>query len=109
MQHTARSCFSRSLARITQWCRAHRHCPVCEQHQALSQKLRGHYGYFGLTGNFERLRCFLDEVRRIWRKWLARRSHRAAMTWARFQQLTSTRYALPRAEVVHSIYRAANP
>ena len=109
MQHTARSRLTRSLAWITQWCRANRHRPLCAQHQALSQKLRGHYGDFGLTGNFERLKCFHTEVRRIWRKWLARRSHRAAMTWQRFQRLESTRYPLPRAEVVHGIYRAANP
>jgi RNA-directed DNA polymerase len=106
---TARSRYTRSLARITQWCREHRHRPLREQHQALSQKLRGHYGYYGLTGNFERLRCFHDEVRRIWRKWLDRRSFHAAMTWERFQRLESTRYVLPRAAVVHSVYRAANP
>lgn len=108
-QLTARARYTRSLARITQWCREHRHRPLREQHQALSQKLRGHYAYYGLTGNFERLQGFHDEVRRIWRKWLDRRSFHADMHWARFQRLESTRYPLPRAAVVHSIYRAANP
>jgi RNA-directed DNA polymerase len=108
-QLTARSRYTRSLTRITQWCREHRHRPLREQHRALSQKLRGHYGYYGLTGNFERLKCFHDDVRRIWRKWLDRRSFHAAVTWERFQRLETTRYALPRAAVVHSIYRAANP
>jgi group II intron reverse transcriptase/maturase len=49
MQRTAKSRFSRSLGRITQWCREHRHLPLRDQHRALSAKLRGHYAYFGLT------------------------------------------------------------
>ena len=106
MQLTASSRLSRALRRVAQWCRAHRHDSVADQHRALSVKLRGHYAYFGLTNNFDRLRCFQDHVRWIWRKWLDRRSRKAAMTWDRFQQLES-RYPLPRATVVHSIYPSA--
>ena len=36
---------------IAQWCRIHRHQPIAEQHRTLSQKLRGHYAYYGITGN----------------------------------------------------------
>jgi len=34
------------------WCRANRHEPVIEQQRSLNLKLRGHYGYYGITGNF---------------------------------------------------------
>lgn len=108
-RETAQDRFSRGLRNVKQWCRIHRHLPLPEQHRILAMKLRGHYAYYGLTGNFPRLRCFRDEVRRLWRKWLDRRSRHAAMTWERFQRL-EMRYPLPRAAVVHSIYvRAANP
>lgn len=109
MQLTASSRLSRALRRVALWCRAHRHDSIADQHRALSAKLRGHYAYFGLTNNFDRLWRFHDQVRWIWRKWLDRRSYKAAMNWERYKQL-GIRFPLPRASVVHSIYpRAAKP
>ena len=35
-----------------------------EQHQTLSQKLRGHFAYYGITGNGEALHRFRDAVTR---------------------------------------------
>jgi hypothetical protein len=60
----------------------------------LSQKLRGHYGYYGIPGNSAALGRFRFEVLRLWRKWLSRRSDRAYIPWARWQRLEA-RYALP--------------
>ena len=48
---TAASRFTRAVQTIAQWCRGHRHSPIAEQHQTLSQKIRGHYAYYGITGN----------------------------------------------------------
>ena len=45
----------------------HLHLPIKEQHQKLTQKLRGHCGYYGITGNFASLHKFREAVRRIWR------------------------------------------
>jgi group II intron reverse transcriptase/maturase len=108
-RQTAQDRLSRSLHQIQQWCRRHRHRPVREQHRQLCAKLRGHDAYYGVTGNFRRLRSFHDAVRSIWRKWLDRRGRRRSMRWERFENLLRT-YPLPRARVVHSIYRGtANP
>ena len=49
------------------WCRANRHLPVKEQQQILTQKLRGHFAYYGITGNFRSLAWFRFEVVRCWR------------------------------------------
>ncbi len=57
------------------------------QRQRLAQKLRGHFGYFGITGNFEALQRFRCEVVRVWRKWLSRRSQRARVNWERMRAL----------------------
>ena len=70
---TAPTRFTRALRAIGQWCRRHRHQPICEQHPTLRQKLRGHYAYYGITGNSIALARFREEVKRIWRKWLCRR------------------------------------
>ena len=103
---TAKDRFTRALQEIGQWCRAHRHWPVAAQQAALRRKLQGHYAYYGITGNGRALARFLYEVRRLWRKWLHRRSWRGRMTWEKFVRLTA-RYPLPQPRVVHSIYRRA--
>jgi len=103
---TAKDCFTRALREIGRWCRAHRHWPVAAQQAALHRKLKGHYAYYGITGNGRALACFLYEVRRLWRKWLHRRSWHERMTWEKFGRLVA-RYPLPQPRVVHSIYRRA--
>jgi len=106
---TAKNRFGRAVKRLAQWCREHRHAPLAEQHEALNRKLRGHYAYFGVTGNARALSRYLRLAERAWRKWLNRRNHRAHMQWPRFKQLLQ-RYPLLPPRVVHTIYpRAANP
>ena len=102
---TAPNRFSRSTRAISQWCRRHRHQKVHLQHRALSQKLQGHYAYYGLTGNYAALHRFYETTRRTWKKWLGHRSQRAYLDWQRFSRLLQ-RYPLPRPVVVHSVYRS---
>jgi len=97
-QKTAKGRFSRALKRVAEWCRLNRHRSVREQWQALCRKLRGHFGYFGRTGNSEAIGRFRYEVTGVWRRWLNRRSQRARMTWERMYSLLK-RYALPAARV----------
>jgi group II intron reverse transcriptase/maturase len=101
---TAPSRFTRALRKVNEWLRTHSHWRIAEQQKALGAKLRGHYGFYGVTGNVSALKRFADEVRRVWRKWLNRRSQRRKMPWDRFQRLLN-RYPLPPPRVVHSIYR----
>lgn len=91
------------------WLRVHRHLPVVEQQRVLSQKLRGHYGYFGITGNSVALSSFGNAARLLWKKWLSRRSGRAWLTWPAFVKLLH-RFPLPPPRAVHSLLaHAANP
>lgn len=96
---TAKDRFSRSLQRVALWCKRHRHFPIADQHRHLAAVLRGHYNYFGVTGNRRSLQRFEHEVRRVWRRWLDRRSQRAQMTWDRFLRMLR-RHALPRPKIV---------
>jgi RNA-directed DNA polymerase len=108
-RRTATSRLRRALGKIADWCRFNRHRPVGEQQQTLWQKLRGHFGYFGITGNGGALQRFRDGVVRLWRKWLSRRTRGDPMPWDRFNLLLG-RYPLPAVVVVHSVYRqVANP
>src|SRR5712692_7856037 len=67
---TAKGRFRRALKAVAEWCRSHRHRPMREQHQALSWKLKGHYGYYGITGNADALQRFRYRVLVIWHQWL---------------------------------------
>lgn len=102
---TEGSRFTRALKRVTEWCRRNRHQPIAAQQKALASKLRGHYAYYGITGNARSLSDFRYEVQRAWRKWLSRRSRGHPMIWERFNALLS-HYPLPAVRVVHSCYAA---
>ena len=85
-RQTAKDRFGRSLRSLSHWCRTHRHLPVREQCRILGQKLRGHYAYYGITGNTPRIRRFRHLAERWWHKWLSRRNNRG-MPWDRFRRL----------------------
>ena len=106
---TAKGRFSRGVKRVGQWCREHRHLRVAVQQAELNRKLRGHYSYYGVTGNMRALASFHRTVERLWRKWLSRRSRKAYLNWEKFKRLLG-HYPLAPPRVVHSVYaRAANP
>ena len=102
---TMRQRFPRGLKGIRQWCRENLHEPLLKQVEPLGRKLNGHFGYYGLTGNFASLQRFRWAVIKIWRKWLARRGDPKGMSWERRNRLLDFFYIVE-ARVVHSIYAA---
>jgi RNA-directed DNA polymerase len=97
-QVTAKKRYARALAAVTDWCRTNRHRPIPEQHAQLVAKMRGHYAYFGISGNIRRLSWYAYQVRRIWQKWLSRRGSR--FPWDRYIDLLR-RHRLPAPRIVH--------
>jgi RNA-directed DNA polymerase len=97
-QLTAKNRYARALAAVADWCRQHRHRPIPEQHAHLAAKMRGHYAYYGISGNSRRLRWYVASVAKIWKKWLSRRG--GGLNWYRFKSLLS-RHPLPAARIVH--------
>jgi RNA-directed DNA polymerase len=98
-QRTAQDRFSRALRRLRAWCRWHRHDPLEAQHRTLTQKLKGHYAYYGITSNSDGLKNFLCQAERAWHAALARRSQRR-FSWKKMQRLLE-RWPLPRPRIVH--------
>jgi group II intron reverse transcriptase/maturase len=92
--------FSRALRDIATWCRRNRHLPIGEQHVMLSRKLRGHDAYYGITGNSPMLAALREWTRRIWQKWLGRRSNRP-WPWERMERVLAV-FPLPPARAIHS-------
>jgi group II intron reverse transcriptase/maturase len=99
-KRTAKDRFSRTLRRISEWCREHRHDDVEVQHRALSRKLKGHYAYFGVTSNYAAVARVWHEAKAIWRKWLSRRSQKGRVNWEAMHALME-RFPLPNPRIVH--------
>lgn len=106
-RRTAHQRLSRALKKIGEWCRLNRHQPIGAQWRKLCQKLRGHYAYYGITGNMGGLTAFYEAALRRWQQWLNRRSRKAdGMRWTRFCTLTKHVLPLPPPRIVHSVYVA---
>ena len=101
---TATNRFTRAIRKISEWCRFHRHTPLSDQHTTLSSKLRGHFQYYGITGNSHALSAFRHFVTRVWKNWLSRRNRERSWTWSDHNRMLQ-RYPLPPAIAVHSTCR----
>src|SRR6516225_8046216 len=74
------------------------------QRDRLAAKLVGHYGYYGITGNFMPLQQYFRQVTKIWRKWLERRSRKKELPWAKFLPILA-RHPLPPAQDHAALHR----
>jgi group II intron reverse transcriptase/maturase len=99
-QVTAKQRYARALAAVSAWCRTNRHRPTADQHHHLSAMMRGHYAYYGITGNFERLSWYAHQAARIWQKWLSRRDRQRRLLWGRFEEYLR-RHPLPPPRIIH--------
>jgi len=100
---TRRASLRRAIQSVTDWCHRHRHLPVQVQHAALTRRLRGHFNYFGVSGNFRSLLLLVQATRRAWYKWLCRRSQRKRLNWERLADLLD-QHPLPRPRITVRIW-----
>lgn len=101
---TSRKKFRKKCQELNQWLKRVRNCqPVKEWWPILAAKLRGHYQYYGVSGNMPRLKRYYGVATRLALKWLNRRSQRRSFNWDRFKQYLE-RYPLPTPRIVHDLY-----
>lgn len=103
---TMKGRLKRSLVAINLWCRGHRHKPLKEQWHSLVIKLRGHYGYYGITSNTRQLHKFWHGVRKYWFKWLNRRQQkRNIWNWGAYEILLK-QFVLPTPKISFKLYES---
>jgi len=102
MRKTASKRLCRSLKALWAWCRWNRHMPVKEQHRMLGMKLQGHYGYYGIRGNYRLLEQVYEKTLMAWRRWLGTRSSKGSLSYKAFNQFMD-RFPLPKPRIVHAI------
>ncbi len=96
--------FRRACRAMNDWLRSVRNwCKTKEWWRILASKLRGHYQYYGISGNSRMLKIFNYQVIRMVHKWLNRRSQRNRWSWKRFTEYLK-HYPLPEPHIMHKFY-----
>jgi RNA-directed DNA polymerase len=101
---TSRKKFRMKCKEMNNWLRKIRNYrPAKEWWPILQAKLRGHYQYYGVSGNMRSLRRFYWLTLRMTVKWLNRRSQRKSFNRASFAKYLE-HYPLPEPTIVHHLY-----
>jgi len=103
-RQTSRKKFHQKCKEMNDWLRKIRnHKKAKEWWPTLAAKLRGHYQYYGVSGNMRSLNRFYLKTLRLTRKWLNRRSQRKRFYWKGFNEYLK-HYPLPRPRIEHNFY-----
>ena len=73
----------------------------------LKSKLRGHYQYYGVSGNMRSIQRYYELTRKMAFKWLNRRSNRNSFDWERFEDYLNL-YPLPKPRITYSLYELSH-
>ena len=98
---TQRTRMIRKLKELRVEMKKRRHHSIAEQKLWLGRVLRGHYAYFGITGNSTALAQFHTAVVKWWRWVLRRRGQRPKLPWERFNAILRS-HPLPSPRIVHN-------
>ena len=98
-RRTATKKWRAGMQRMTEWIKTHRHQKQRNLMRTLKAKLQGTWNYYGLIGNFRRMRLFYEATCRTLYKWLNRRSQRRSLSWPALNRLLA-RFQVPRPRIV---------
>jgi RNA-directed DNA polymerase len=93
-RRTATKKWLAGMQRMREWIKANRHQKLTRLLSQLKAKLRGTWNYYGLIGNYGRMKLFYEATRRTLYQWVNRRSQRQSLTWRTFNRLWN-RFQMP--------------
>jgi len=102
---TARKKQQMKLAEMNLWIKQNRHLRLKDLFNTVNQKLRGHYQYYGISGNMDSIADFLFYTQKMLFKWLNRRSQKSSYTWDGFNELLKV-FPLVRPKVYFYMYES---
>lgn len=101
---TSRKKFVKKCKEMTVWLKGIRNkAKPKEWWNNLKAKLRGHFQYYGVSGNYDGINAFYKHTVRVLHKWLNRRSQKRSMSWNNFNKYLE-RYPIPKPKIVHNFY-----
>lgn len=96
--------FTRAKEKLKEKIHKVMHHPVEAQAAAINSMLIGHYNYYGLAGNLEKMHHLWHLTRHFWRRSLSRRSQRGKISWAEFEViLEKNPLKTPRLKIPYSL------
>ena len=87
------------MQRMREWIKSHRHQKLSRMMRTLKAKLQGTWNYYGLIGNYRRLKLFYEATCRALHKWLNRRSQRRSLNWSACNRMLQ-RFQVPGPRIV---------
>jgi len=101
---TRRKKFSVKLKEINKWLKGTRNMvEIKDWWKVLAAKLRGHYEYYGISGNFQSMQAFYFQVCKLTYKWINRRSQKRSMNLQQYFEYLK-KFPLPKPTIRHNIY-----
>jgi group II intron reverse transcriptase/maturase len=98
-RRTATKKWRAGMQRMREWIKENRHRPLRQTMKTLRSKLQGTWNYYGLIGNYRRMKLFYEETNRTLHKWLNRRSQRRSISPEAVDRLFE-RFQIPRPRIV---------
>ena len=101
---TAMKKFRAKIKELNIWLKQIRNLlPTKEWWKTLKAKLRGHFEYYGVSGNYPSIKRYYVLALRLVHKWLNRRSQKRSMSWSKLANYL-TLYPLPKPKIKHNFY-----
>ena len=85
------------------WLKKNRTLTTQEILRTTKAKLRGHYGYYGVTDNIHGISAYYYQLRGILYKWLNRRGKKGCYSWEKFAKLMA-RFPLPAPKIMVKLF-----
>jgi group II intron reverse transcriptase/maturase len=101
---TARKKFIPKVKEMNKWLKDNRNLTKTKDWwKILEAKLRGHFQYYGVSGNYQSIDAFYRRTIQMVHKWLNRRSQKRKMSWTKFNEYLE-HYPLPKPSIKHNFY-----
>ena len=84
---TSRKKINDVIKKLTLWCKENRHKGIGKIMKSFNTKLRGHYNYFGIIGNGQRLKSYYFRAICALKRWLNKRSQKRSYNWTGFYKM----------------------
>jgi len=92
----------RFMKALWEWCKRNRHEKITQQYKTICAKLRGHYQYYGVRGNYKMLEVVYEHAERAWKRWLGRRTRNGKIAWEVFEERYWKIFPLPKPCIIHT-------
>ena len=101
---TSRKKYIQKMVEMNDWLKKIRNAVKLEEWiEKVKQKLRGHYNYYGVSGNSRWIYSYYCQTIRLVFKWINRRSQKKSYNWKRFNNFLKY-HRLPLPKIYHNLY-----